>query len=403
MQIFKRSVAMPHARAAASLDPSAKTRRPKTVRRKTTAARMAKAIAIQTPGATSSHSDLGTVSNRSLAQVSGGFTVCEPEIPLATPRATPSIPRVAINGTTRSRVIARPLLRPTTPPTKMPAPIATVVDSPALMPSAAITPVRAIDEPTERSIPPLIIIFVIPIAPIATITVCARTVRRFFGDRYRAGSPMRIAKVAMTNASPSSGPRRFSHVRARFELEIAGLEFISAIILRAIESEPGAVATGSETQLECPIPSLPLGVSETKSLQILIQWRVQQSLGFVGVQIVERNHGNAGVDPLIDRLPLQMLDHRAHAKITHVEWILHHDSMQLFCAHCVNERLAGVKTNKDYFARLADVLQRQQHARSRRFVGRKNSLYLVAKTIQQILRGAFGGVARGAAVLISRD
>src|SRR6266404_1466871 len=213
---------------------------------------------------------------------------------------------------------------------------------------------------------------------------------------------MRIAKVAMTNTSPSSGPRRFSQVRARFEPEIAGLEFISAIILRAIESEPEAVATGSETQLECAIPSLSLPVL-TRSLQILIQWRVQQSLGFVGVQIVERNHGNAGVDPLIDRLPLQMLDHRAHAKITHVEWILHHDSMQLFCAHRVNERLAGVKTNKDYFARLANVLQRQQHARSRRFVWGKNSLHLVAKTIQQILRGAFGGVACGAAVLISRD
>src|SRR5713101_1970370 len=369
MQIFKRSVAMPHARAAASLDPSAKTRRPKTVRRKTTAARMAKAIAIQTPGATSSHRDLGTVSNRSLAHVSGGFTVCEPEIPLATPRATPSIPRVAINGTTRSRVIARPLLRPTTPPTKMPAPIATVVDSPALMPSAAITPVRAIDEPTERSIPPLIIIIVIPIAPIATITVCARTVRRFFGDRYRAGSPMRIAKVAMTSTSPSSGPRRFSHVRARFELEIAGLEFISAIILSVVVSEPGADrgpragiprgvvdATGTETQLECAIPSLSLGVSETRSLQILIQRRVQESLGFVGVQIVERNHGNASVDPLLDRFALQMLDHRAHAKITHVEWILHHDSMQLFGAHRVDEHLTGIKANKHDLACFADIL-----------------------------------------------
>src|SRR5260370_22449445 len=101
---------------------------------------------------------------------------------------------------------------------------------------------------------------------------------------------MRIAKVAMTNTSPSSGPRRFSQVRARFGLEIAGLEFISAIILRAIESEPGAVATGSETQLECPIPSLPLGVSETKSLQILIQRMVQQSPGFLCLQIVQPNH-----------------------------------------------------------------------------------------------------------------
>src|SRR5712691_11571422 len=200
---------------------------------------------------------------------------------------------------------------------------------------------------------------------------------------------MRIAKVAMTNTSPSSEPRRFSHVRARFEPEIAGLEFISAIILSVVVSEPGAVATGTETQLECAIPSLSLGVSETRSLQILIQRRVQQSLGFVGVQIFERNHGNAGIDPLIDRLPLQMLDHRAHAKVTHIEWILHYDSMQLFSAHRVDEGLAGVKTNKDYFARLADVLQRQQHSRSRRFVGRKNSLHLVAETIEQILRGAF--------------
>src|SRR5713101_7118908 len=70
---------------------------------------------------------------------------------------------------------------------------------------------------------------------------------------------MRIAKVAMTNTSPSSGPRRFSHVRARFEPEIAGLEFISAIILSVVVSEPGAVATGTETQLECAIPSLSLG------------------------------------------------------------------------------------------------------------------------------------------------
>src|SRR5258707_8852670 len=195
---------------------------------------------------------------------------------------------------------------------------------------------------------------------------------------------MRIAKVAITNTSPSNGPRRFSHVRARFELEIAGLEFISAIILSVVVSEPRAVARGSYIQVEHSIRShpplhagCPRGDPEplpvlTRSLQILIQRRVQQSLGFAGVQIVERNHGYAGVDPLIDRLPLQVLDHRAYAQIPHVEWILHHDPMQLFGAHRVDERLAGVKTNKDYFARLADVLQRQQHSRSRRFVWRKN-------------------------------
>jgi hypothetical protein len=37
--------------------------------------------------------------------------------------------------------------------------------------------------PTERSIPPLTMIIVIPIAPSATITVCERTMRRLNGER----------------------------------------------------------------------------------------------------------------------------------------------------------------------------------------------------------------------------
>src|SRR5229473_8193568 len=68
---------------------------------------------------------------------------------------------------------------------------------------------------------------------------------------------MRMAKVAMTRTSPSNGPRRFSHVRARFELEIAGLEFVSAIILGVVVSEPRAVAKGSYIQVEHSIRSLP--------------------------------------------------------------------------------------------------------------------------------------------------
>src|SRR5712692_3833261 len=117
---------------------------------------------------------------------------------------------------------------------------------------------------------------------------------------------MRIAKVAMTNTSPSSGPRRFSQVRARFEPKIAGLEFISAIILSVVVSESRAVARGSYIQVEHSIRSHPhAGCPRrdpgplpvlTRSLQILIQRRVQQGLGFAGVQIVEGDHGNAGVD-----------------------------------------------------------------------------------------------------------
>ena len=53
----------------------------------------------------------------------------------------------------------------------------------ALIASAVTTPASAIAEPTERSIPPLMMIIVMPIAPIATMTVCTSTVRRFLGAR----------------------------------------------------------------------------------------------------------------------------------------------------------------------------------------------------------------------------
>jgi hypothetical protein len=67
---------MPHARAAASFEPRAKTRRPKTVLRKTTAAQIASTIAIHTPGATSNHAGLGNITSNSFNQVPGMFTVC---------------------------------------------------------------------------------------------------------------------------------------------------------------------------------------------------------------------------------------------------------------------------------------------------------------------------------------
>jgi hypothetical protein len=52
-----------------------------------------------------------------------------------------------------------------------------------------ITPVSAIVAPTDKSIPPLTMIIVMPIAPIAVITVCERTMRRLNADRYRPGRP----------------------------------------------------------------------------------------------------------------------------------------------------------------------------------------------------------------------
>ena len=122
-----------------------------------------------------------------------------------------------------------------------------------------------------------------------------------------------------------------------------------------------------------------------------------------GLKIVARDHGDPGVDPLLDRFPQQMFEHRAHSKITHVERILHDDSLQLLSAHCVDERLAAIEPNENYFARLANILQGKEHSGSRRFVRAKNSLHLVAEVVEEILGRALSRVARGACMLISGE
>ena len=176
-------MAIPQARAAASLEPSAKTRRPKTVRCSTNPVTAARASASQTPGAKSCQGWTGNVTARSFTQEAGASTVVCRASHLATPRATPSMPSVAMNGTTRRRVTTSPFTRPTRPPSGTAASTAIEGARPPRSSSAQRTPVRAIAEPTERSIPPPTITSVMPRAPIATITVCASTTRRLLPDR----------------------------------------------------------------------------------------------------------------------------------------------------------------------------------------------------------------------------
>ena len=195
-----RSVGIPQARAAVSFDPIAKTRRPKTVRESTTATAAASRIAIQTPGASSIHGRSGEVVARSFNQVAGVFTVCSLATHFAAPRAMPSIPSVAMKGTTRRRVIARPLMRPTTPPTAIPASRAAAGAQEDESAIAETTPERATTDPTERSIPPLTMMTVIPIAPKATMTVCVSTIRRLPAERDR-GTPSRLGHAEPTAAS----------------------------------------------------------------------------------------------------------------------------------------------------------------------------------------------------------
>ena len=158
---------------------------------------------------------LGNVTASSLTQVGGTFTVCSPAAHLAAPRAIPSIPRVAMKGTTRSEVIASPLTKPTRPPTIIPPSSATLGGQECLSARAVTTLVKAMFDPTERSIPPLMMIRVMPIAPSATIMVCESTMRRFEMERYFPGDPVNSAKIRTTSPSPAKGPKVRSHMKIR--------------------------------------------------------------------------------------------------------------------------------------------------------------------------------------------
>src|SRR5262249_47711486 len=120
-----------------------------------------------------------------------------------------------------------------TPPTKTPTTIAVTGDHPALSDSAVTTLERAMAEPTERSIPPLTIIIVMPIAPMATITVWASTIRRLLSERYRAGESVRTAKIAITRISPMKGPSRANQVLTSPMAPEAFSVFTSATIAKS--------------------------------------------------------------------------------------------------------------------------------------------------------------------------
>ena len=197
---------MPQARAAASFEPRAKTRRPNTVRRRTKAMRTARTSVIQTPGAKTIHGTGGKVTASSLIQVGGTLTVVWLASHLAVPRATPSMPRVAMNGTTRRRVMARALTRPTSPPVRTARRTARPGAQPSRTARAQRTPVRAIVEPTARSIPPPTITSVIPMAPMATITVWARTTRRLLAGEVPLGGPARDREEADHEQQADEGP-----------------------------------------------------------------------------------------------------------------------------------------------------------------------------------------------------
>ena len=97
----------------------------------------------------------------------------------AAPRATLIMPKVEIKGGSRPRVIRTPLSRPQRNPLPRPALTASGSGTPACNRLAITTPERARTEPTERSIPAVMMTKVIPAAMMAMTEDCSTMLRRF--------------------------------------------------------------------------------------------------------------------------------------------------------------------------------------------------------------------------------
>ena len=81
-----------------------------------------------------------------------------------------------MKGVMRRPAMAAPLTRPMAPPVATTASSTATGPQPCWISRAPTTLVRATAEPTDRSMPPLTMIIVMPSAPMATITVWVKMI-----------------------------------------------------------------------------------------------------------------------------------------------------------------------------------------------------------------------------------
>ena len=98
----------------------------------------------------------------------------------AKPRPTVIIPNVTMNGAILLLVIMRPLINPKTKPAKSPPKMGTITGKSGFEANkAATTPATATIDPTDKSIPPVIITNVTPNAKRAFIETCVMIIVQF--------------------------------------------------------------------------------------------------------------------------------------------------------------------------------------------------------------------------------
>src|SRR5690554_4340892 len=109
-----------------------------------------------------------------------------------------SIASVATNGGSLPFTTSTPFTAPSRSPRSSAAVIPPAVPKPLVASPAAMAPVSAISEPTERSIPPVRMTYVCPMATMAMIDVCTATFSRFDIRRKRGVASAKISAMPMS-------------------------------------------------------------------------------------------------------------------------------------------------------------------------------------------------------------
>ena len=104
------------------------------------------------------------------------------------------VARVVMKGGTRPQAIRAPFSRPTPAATRMPASMPTTSPAGRATRSAA-QPARAMVEPTDRSIPPVMITIVMPAATMALMETWRATLIRLEAVRNRSDSRLNTAPI----------------------------------------------------------------------------------------------------------------------------------------------------------------------------------------------------------------
>ena len=152
-----------------------------------------------------------------LSGFAGGLTVWLLASHLATPRAMPIIPRVTMKGTILNPATILPLTAPMAPPARIVSRTTKAGGISRMRSVAATTLVKATTEPALRSMPPLMMIRVIPSAPVATIAVCVKIILALPPVKNTGRSSALSEKSPMTRTRPKSGPKALRKVFQRKE------------------------------------------------------------------------------------------------------------------------------------------------------------------------------------------